>query len=640
MPAPFLAYKKADVGIFRSFLLCKEVNLEYINYGKKKTMLHAFFDEMKHKSYHSIKLNEIRKELTENEKKCFDHLLKHEKCDRDFINAQDENSLPCIHYAIKYKIDYMVMELLRSGANIELVVKNLRKGLFEDFLNSCITTNNRLEDDNEFEIKIDYRFLIPALQSKCDSATINSIQKTPQESKISMPVTNEKFSPELRPLKKIAENEELKQFLLHPVLSSFVLLKWNKINFLIYINLFFIIFYMLTFIPYNVICQTMNKEERNESFYYHFFKISSFISLTLLIFRESTQFLMSIKKYVCSKGNWIDMTFILSSLVILIFEDEIPKHPMRVLRTVIILLAVTDYFNLLGLLPLMSISLYTKMFRKVAWTFVKSLAFYSVMILGFAFSFYTLHGDKFAEVNENFFKNGRDNNTNDMPATNGTRSERYNNFNTVWLSIIKNYVMLTGELEASYMHLEGPSYAALFLLFIFLVTIVLYNLLNALAVSDTQEIKSDAKLIDLHQRIFTMEESEEAIFKRNSRASKYFKEIISLFPKTIQNGSIKIMPNGGNRVMIGNDHSIVYNEWLPNSLDALKTQFKFDSEIVQDLKNLFVKRREEQIISNARRLKENRIEKLSMDLMENNKMMIELQQKIIELQLTINELKN
>jgi hypothetical protein len=353
------------------------------------------------------------------------------------------------------------------------------------------------------------------------------------------------------------------------------------------------------------------------------------------------QFFLSIKQYVSAKGNWIDMALIISSVVILLFEDSIPNHVSRVLRTLIILLAVTEYFNLLGLLPLLSISLYTKMFRKVAWTFVKSLAFYSVIILGFAFSFYTLQGDKFAKDILKYRSDDYDKSSGDVPVTNATRNERFNNFNTVWTSIIKSYVMLTGELETSYVHIEGFFYASLFLLFLFLVTIVLYNLLNALAVSDTQEIKSDAKLFDIQQRIFTMEECESAVFKRNSHTGDFLKKVISIFPRTLPEGIIKIRPNvqSSPRAYIRENESIILNEWLPHSLKSLKKVVKFNPETVYDLRKLLKRRYEERTINAVRKLKENRNEKLANDLIKINEMISDIQQNIQRLQSDVFDLK-
>jgi hypothetical protein len=651
MPAPFLAYKKADVGILRSFLLHDRVKLYYENDGKVKTMPHVFFEDFKKFSMTTFRKANIPRELTHDQKTCFDLLIQHDKCDREIINATDDQGLPPLYYAVRYKIDYIAIVLLKNGAYIGSVVKKIRKSLLEAFLDSCISTNDRYYDDDDYEININYGFLMPTGSVVSDrkfrrklNLQNNSLpvsQKSPEEFNVLVEQSQEKYMPEMKPLKVIAETDELQRILMHPVLSSFVLLKWNKINFLIYVNLVLILFFMLTFIPFIVLCQMTPDEERPASFTYNFFHVLSFISLSFLIFRESMQFFLSIKQYVSAKGNWIDMALIISSVVILLFEDSIPNHVSRVLRTLIILLAVTEYFNLLGLLPLLSISLYTKMFRKVAWTFVKSLAFYSVIILGFAFSFYTLQGDKFAKDILKYRSDDYDKSSGDVPVTNATRNERFNNFNTVWTSIIKSYVMLTGELETSYVHIEGFFYASLFLLFLFLVTIVLYNLLNALAVSDTQEIKSDAKLFDIQQRIFTMEECESAVFKRNSHTGDFLKKVISIFPRTLPEGIIKIRPNvqSSPRAYIRENESIILNEWLPHSLKSLKKVVKFNPETVYDLRKLLKRRYEERTINAVRKLKENRNEKLANDLIKINEMISDIQQNIQRLQSDVFDLK-
>ena len=614
-------------------------------------MLHVFFEEFKSYSTTTFKRANIPRDLTHDQKKCFDLLLQHEKCDREIVNATDENGLPPIYYSVRFKIDYMAMELLKNGAYIGRVIHSIRRSLLDAFLDSCISTNDRYYDDTDYEIKINYGFLMPTgsvvsqrkfrrkLDSQHDCLPVS--QKSPEEFNVLVEQSQEKYLPEMKPLKVIAETEELQRILMHPVLSSFILLKWNKINFLIYINLILILFFMLTFIPFIVLCQMTPDDERAGSFTYNLFYVLSFISLSFVIIRESMQSVLSLKQYISAKGNWIDIALIISSLVILLFEDTIPNHVSRVLRTTIILLAVIEYFNLLGLLPLLSISLYTKMFRKVAWTFVKSLAFYSVIILGFALSFFTLQGDKFAKDNLKYLSGNYDNTTGDIPVTNATRNERYNNFNTVWSSIIKSYVMLTGELETSYIHTEGFYYAALFLLFLFLVTIVLYNLLNALAVSDTQEIKNDATLIDLQQRIFTMEESESAIFKRNSEIGDFFRKVVSIFPRTIPDGVVTIKPNvkSNLRVYVRQNEAILLNEWLPNSLKSLKKAVKFNPEIVHDLRNLLKRRYEEKTINAVRKLKENRNEKLANDLIKINEMISDIQQNMLRLQADMFDLK-
>lgn len=463
IPPAFLAAENANPGILKLFLLHPKIKLTFDNDGVRKTLLHQFFDEYKKQTYAMFRRQETN-EMSTGKKKCFDLLMEHPKCNRTLINAFDEVGLPAIYYSVRYKNDYITIKLLKNGAYVGTVINGIRKSLLEEFLNSTITTNDRFNDDEDFEIRIDYNFLSPPGKDQAvkkrgkkpppkSEETQIPIPKSPEHVKILSCENHEQYSEEIKPLKKIAESLELQHFLGHPTISSFILLKWNKISFLVYINLLMIVMFMATFIPFIVLCQTIPEEERSGSFSYIFFQVLSFISLSTLIAREATQAMLSIRQYVFSYTNWIDICLMVSSLVILLFESKIPNHVSRILRTCIILLAAAEYFNLLGMVPIMSVSIHTKMFKRVCLTFMKSLAFYSMMILAFAFSFYTLQGDKFDKDNMKFRREGPDNSTNDVPVTNATRNERFNNFNTVGSSIIKSFVMLTGELETSYVSL-------------------------------------------------------------------------------------------------------------------------------------------------------------------------------------------
>lgn len=466
VPPAFLAAEKANPGIFRLFLLHPKIKLSYDNDGTRKSLLHQFFDEYKKQSFASFKRMEIRK-ITLDQKKCFDLLMAHPKCNRHLINAHDEVGLPAIYYSVRYKNDYVTIQLLKNGAYIGTVISGMRKSLLEEFLDSTITTNHRFSDDEDLEIKIDYTFLSPpfkdlgitkkrAKKPKVQETAI-TMPKSPEHVKILSCPSHDQYQAEVKPLIKIAENNELQHFLGHPTISSFILLKWEKISFLVYINLLLIVMFMLSFIPFSVLCQTIPEDEKSSSIVYIFFQVLSFISLSLLIIREATQAMLSLKQYILSSSNWIDICLMGSALVILIFESQITNHVSRLLRTCIIMLAAAEYFNMLGMVPILSISIHTKMFKKVCVTFSKSLAFYSMMILAFAFSFFTLQGDKFSKDIIKYQLYGPDNSTNDIPVTNATRNERFNNFYTVGSSIIKSFVMLTGELETSYVS-EFTSY--------------------------------------------------------------------------------------------------------------------------------------------------------------------------------------
>lgn len=164
-------------------------------------------------------------------------------------------------------------------------------------------------------------------------------------------------------------------------------------------------------------------------------------------------------------------------------------------------------------------------------------------------------------------------------------------------------------------------------------------MLNALAVSDTQEIKRDSKLIDLKQRITIMYDNEDAIFRRNSRVGNWLKMIISMFPKALPDGNIMIKPNRSYRIFIRQTEPIILNDWLHGRLKFLKPEVQFNSDIIMEIQTLLTNRREEQNLLAIRKLKESRNEKLAGDVIKINEMINNIQMNMIKLQADVYSLK-
>ena len=603
-PLIFWAYKQANLQIFSILLLHPQIDLFY----DKQTLLHHFFNKISTCNCDKIKElddYEFTNEMTPDEKRCFEFLINSPKCSREYLNVEDKIGYSAIYYSVKCGIDYMTKRLLDKGAYIGPVITNIRRSLLSDFLDSCITSNSKFHDDKEFELKVDYKFLIPPSknnENECDHTNVEIHNSSIEQ--LNQPEQHEDHNNNVRemiPLKRLVENINTQRLIMHPVLASLVFLKWNKIRYLIHLNLVLTLLYIFSFVPFVIINEQRVATGHNAEMIYKPLYIASFFSLAMLIFREVFQLILSPKEYIRLRSNWVDMSLIFASLAIL-FDFWSRKHQLRMLHTIIILLATWEYFNLLGYLPLLSVSLHTKIFRKVFITFFKSLAFYSVMIIGFALAFYTLQGNKFARDLKDY-GDGVKNITDDMVniPSNKSRSDRYNNFYTVGYSIIKSFVMLTGELDASDIQLEGYTYSALFLLFLFIVTIVLYNLLNALAVSDTQEIKVDAKLIDLQQRVLTMHQNEKAIFdgfvgQCYCALGHYLKESISIFPQIQENEKISFR--------------------LKNNDAKCESKLKLSDDILNDMCTLLLKKREERAADRARKIKERAYEKLSCDIIK------------------------
>jgi hypothetical protein len=402
-----------------------------------------------------------------NFQKCFELVLDH--CD---VNQKDAENCTPLHYAVRYRNDEAVKMLLKKSSYIgtknnfnETPIDEINREVFEDFLDDCISTNVRRNGDEEHEVTIDYNFLMAPKAAKFE----------------------EEFRQEIAPLQNIADNSELRPLILHPVLSSFLFLKWSKLSFLFYGNLVLFATFMLSLIVYIVLCQSITMDERDKSFAYSFFYILSFVSIIILMLREIFQFILSPKHYIKSPINWFEMALIVLAWIVLLQsnDNKADDGTQRILRAVTILFAAYEFLQLVGTLPILSVSTHMVILKKVAITFLKSIALYSILLLAFAMSFYTLFGGKKEKSDETTTakSNGMEKSSNKVDD-----ADEFNSFSYPGIAIIKTFVMLTGEFDASSLDLDenGASYCIIFLLFVFLVTIVLFNLLNALAVDDTQ----------------------------------------------------------------------------------------------------------------------------------------------------------
>merc|ERR1711997_362248 len=175
------------------------------------------------------------------------------------------------------------------------------------------------------------------------------------------------------------------------------------------------------------------------------------------------------------------------------YEDsfEVKRH----LAAFAIVLAWAELIVLLGQHPkLREYNIYVTMFFKVMKTFFLFLTWYFLFIIAFGLGFYILlHKD----VGDNPESQTED------------KEEDYKFFDKVWLSLVKTATMLAGELEFSDIPINLDSKLAplayiFFLSFVFLIVIVLFNLLNGLAVSDTGIIRDKAEIFSYRTQVETI----------------------------------------------------------------------------------------------------------------------------------------
>lgn len=311
-----------------------------------------------------------------NYQKCFELVVDH--CVD--VNEKDNQGCTPLHYAVRYRNDEAIKCLLEKSCYIgakngfgETAIDDINREVFENFLDSCVTANVKRTGEEEHEVTIDFNFLMAPKGLKRE----------------------DEFRQEIAPLQNIADNSELRPLILHPVLSSFLYLKWSKLRLLFYGNFLLFSIFMLSLIVYIVLCQSIPAAQRNDSSAYCFFYILSMISLILLMLREIFQGILSLHNYMKSPMNWFEIILIILGWTVLLqSNDKDPDDYQRIIRAVTILFAAYEFLQLVGTLPILSISTHMVILKKVATTFLKSIALYSILLLAFAMTFFTLFGKK------------------------------------------------------------------------------------------------------------------------------------------------------------------------------------------------------------------------------------------------------
>lgn len=190
--------------------------------------------------------------------------------------------------------------------------------------------------------------------------------------------------------------------------------------------------------------------------------------------------------------NYVECTLVV--LVMLILFDMYSENWRRTFAASTILLISVEFFLICGSLPFWSFSSHYVMLTTVALSFLKSLSLYSIILVAFALSFYTLINEP---SNQETQQEANDDNDDD--------DGDFNNFPSIGMSLVKTFVMAAGEFDAADIRFGVNSFSTIvFIGFVLLVSIVLLNLLTGLAVSDTQVIKLEAEQTDFVRHVHVL----------------------------------------------------------------------------------------------------------------------------------------
>eukprot|EP00090_Calanus_glacialis_P004617 TRINITY_DN13469_c0_g1_i6.p1 TRINITY_DN13469_c0_g1~~TRINITY_DN13469_c0_g1_i6.p1 ORF type:complete len:963 (-),score=252.46 TRINITY_DN13469_c0_g1_i6:527-3415(-) len=401
------------------------------------------------------------------------------------INFRDAHGETALHYATQQPNQELIKLLLKHGANMGVKndegkspVNRILPTTLADFFNSCLEPKGIITDD-EFKMTFDYNFLAPPL---LDAEILDEFEAKKSLDIEKKDVRNAR--PETEALWYMSESKQHRHLLKHPLISSFLWMKWQRIRSFYYLGLVFYFLFVasLTFLivlDYGG-CSLLpaSMEDCRTTVDTTALKVVVGIFTVCLFFVEVMQIAVSFKRYFASPENLMQNAILLIS-AILILDKNLDWEDKRHLAALVIVLSWLEFLIYLGLHPSLNTKVF--MFYRVVTTFFQFLLWYGFVIIAFSLSFYIMfHTD---------YKGGEQN-------------PDYTFFDKPGSCLTKTIGMFVGELEFSDIPFSAnPISSILFIAFIFLIVVVLMNLLNGLAVSDIGLIRDEAEVLSLKSQV-------------------------------------------------------------------------------------------------------------------------------------------
>lgn len=342
------------------------------------------------------------------------------------INLYDDQHNTPLYYAVLYRNEIAIRELLRHGAKLglssprkRLPIEDMDVKLLEEHFDYCITSCGKKPSDEQYEL------------------IMNCTNLTNQQSEL-----------DIAPIARMAQSKELCPLLQHPLITCFLLLKWHRLSTVFY-------FHILIFILLNV-CLVAHVILR---FPQRFHQELLILILTIIIsFMIVYILVVELSTYLLTRQLPSYVNTPLVTLLILTCTEWGEQDTQKIIAVFAIMLMAIKLTNLVGGLPIPSISTHMLMLRQVASNFLKCLAQYSILIFTFGLCFYIIFGTS-------------------------TKEETYFSFSELDQTIIKTLAMFIGEYDDE----DFKSFSSSVVLIIFMfMTMILTNLLGGLAVNDTQ----------------------------------------------------------------------------------------------------------------------------------------------------------
>lgn len=400
------------------------------------------------------------------------------------VNAVDEEGYAPVHIAALNELSGCVNALIRAGADLSAKTRSgvsalgviLRKipdslDAFRQRLDASLRLRRPAASSREFELRLDFDPLYPS-RDNGDVRLVNTFLE-----------------------------EHRKDLLMHPLVTAFLHLKWEKMRkfYLLRIAAYFVTVvcltaYVLTTVTRHQCFESqalgppiinedlgpagVRKFCRDNRVWYSVLRNVIAAEYYLLVFLTCLTavrkffgffFYHSVKEYFSYADNILDI-FVMVGLFVAAFAYHRETNTWQnYVVSISVLCAWTNLMLMVGQLP--AFATYVAMFTQVQWEFAKLLMAYSGVLIGFTVSFCISFAGE--------------------PS-----------FANPLIGFIKVLAMMAGEVDFEGLMVPGDgspaSYAislssqVLFTLFLFFVTVIMMNLLVGIAVDDIKGLRRDA----------------------------------------------------------------------------------------------------------------------------------------------------
>lgn len=491
---------------------------------------------------------------------CAELLAKDQKI---HLTRTDNNGNTALHTSLKFGFTDIALDLLQQKYAF-LGVRNkdnqtpldfARYEFWKMYFDQCVSIDVRRSYFDRNELRLNLNGFDPFIFKKRavkkaspkDRSELNlwRIVEKASPSNVSYQQPVQTFVTEMDPVKIIAKSKELKRLLLHPVIYTFILVKWLRLTKWIYLNLMCTLATVICFGWHSL--ETCNGDNQCSIV----LKVLTWIGAFYMIAREIVQMLFLRLKYFSSFENYLDIGTTIAMIIVL------QNGCRSILSSLIVIAFAFQLTVLIGSLPFNTLSTYMYMFKTVSVNFMKSFLLFIPLLGAFTFSFFLSYNDR------------------TVPHNSTEEEIPFNTFSSFSDAALKTLVMTTGEYEAAGVDFSGGK-IILFVLFIFFAPIVILNLINGLAVSDITSIKEESELISLRKKVLILERYERGLREmpiesiRRMFPSSFFENhsyVIVVKPKELRKILVQhISPQEENRTAAQRGQKLPKGEWrvVPN----------------------------------------------------------------------------